>query len=129
MGSVTVELEVKMTVKHGYIFIKKDKTGTIIVADQKGKILCKKDISPAGLFKTKVNVADLEIEANKIFTTNDAKQSPWVSKIHIGSYKKLDVEIRLSESLQPLIVENCINSCWKFIRRLHKHDKTNDRNQ
>merc|ERR1711936_85539 len=94
MGSVTVELEVEMTTKLGYIFIKKDKTGSIMVADQKGKILCKKDIPPAGLFKTKVNVADLEIEANKIFTTNDAKQSPWVSKIHIGSYKKLDEERR-----------------------------------
>merc|ERR1739844_5959 len=99
MGSVTVELEVKMTIKLGYIFVKKDKTGSIMVADQKGKILCQKDIPPGGLFKTKVDVADIEIEANKIFTTNDAKQSPWVSKIHIGSYKKLGVENKLSENL------------------------------
>ena len=33
--SVGAELDVKMTNKLGYIFIKKDKTGLILVADQK----------------------------------------------------------------------------------------------
>ena len=34
-ASVGAELDVKMTNKLGYIFIKKDKTGLILVADQK----------------------------------------------------------------------------------------------
>ena len=52
------------------------------------------------------------------------------SEIHIGSYKKLDVEIRLSESLQPLIVETVSivagNSSEDFINMTRQMTGTND---